>query len=356
MEYVNVRSIRTPQGVLRKEQKELLEKFDSMTPEDHIIATDDLELLRGEDLIDAVFKTNKVLVPLRRASYIDKTKYFPKRVLLELTSRCNSYCTMCPRNALTRPEMDMDVSLAKRVIGELGTVGINGLWLYWIGESLLYPHFFEILSFCRSVGNLGPLWLSTNGEIMGREIQEKILDNPVDILNYSLNAMTKDSFSKITPKLHFDRVHQNLRSLLELKKKRNAVKPVIRVQMIEIPYVLDEIELFKKEYGALADILSINKLEIFSQNVKSNTPEAKSKNMRINCCNRLEREDFFILSNGLVTVCDTDFNCVFNIGDIQTQTIREIYDGPRYRDLLKKYRDGRLHEESVCSQCYDYHL
>lgn len=356
MEYLNVNSARALKGALSKRQEELLEKFSPITPEDHIITTDDLEILRGDDLISAALKTNTALVPFRRASYIDKTTKFPKRVLLELTSRCNSYCTMCPRNVLSRPEMDMDISLAKKVIEGLATVGISGLWLYNIGESLLHPQFFEILSFCRSAGNLGPLWLSTNGEIMGREMQEKILDNPVDILNYSVNAMTKESFSKIAPNLHFELVHQNLRSLLELKRKRNAVKPIIRVQMIEIPYVTDEIELFKKEYGALTDTLAINKLEVFSQNINANAHRPKPRNTHIDRCNRLEREDFFIFSNGLVSCCDTDFNCAFNIGDIKTQTIREIYDGPRYRDLLKKYRAGRLHEEPLCSQCCDYHL
>jgi len=78
---------------------------------------------------------------VRRAEQIKQTDRFPKRILLELTTACNSECTTCPRNVLARKIEHMDVDVAKRVINELADVGISGLWLYNIGESLLHPDF-----------------------------------------------------------------------------------------------------------------------------------------------------------------------------------------------------------------------
>jgi radical SAM protein with 4Fe4S-binding SPASM domain len=261
---------------------------------------------------------------------------------------------MCPRNSLVRPKKHLESNLAKKVIQECAEHGISGLWLYYIGESLLHPDFFEILEYCRKYDSLGPIWLSTNGELLDEKIREKVLDQPVDILNYSVNAMSEENYKKVTPLLNFNRVQQNLKELVRRKSKLKKTKPVIRAQMIEIPYVLNEIEEFKKEFGSKVDMISVIKLELFSQgsgNTGNETP-----NKYINKCNRLEREDFFIFSDGSVTCCDTDYNCTFNLGNINKQTIKEIYEGEKYQSLIAEYRGGRLHQHQLCSRCHDFDL
>lgn len=201
MEYVNIDSLTTEYQTSPGIREKLFSQYDATTPSDHIIATDELELIRGGDLVRSAREQGQALVPLRRASYIKETVNFPKRVILEVTSRCNATCTMCPRNAFTRVKQHMDTELCKRVITELSEVGISGLWLFNLGESLLHPDFFEILDHCRSVGNLGTIWLSTNGTIMQEKMRERILDKPVDILNYSVNSMSAEEFKKVSPNL-----------------------------------------------------------------------------------------------------------------------------------------------------------
>lgn len=354
MEYINLsslaREVKTPEEICR----ELLVKYDPITPADQLIVTDDMELLRGGALVQTSLSQGVSFLPCRRVSYIKQTKNFPKRVLLELTSECNSFCTMCPRNELVRPKMHLETHLAKKVIHECTEHGISGLWLYYIGESLLHPDFFEILEFCRKYDSLGPLWLSTNGELLDEQMREKILDQPVDVLNYSVNAMSEENYKRVTPLLNFHRVQQNLKSLTMRKLQRRMTKPMIRAQMIEIPYVLDEIEAFIKEYGDKVDMISIIKMELFSRTLEGSIGNAVNK--RIPKCNRLEREDFFIFSDGSVTCCDTDFNCTLNLGNVKNQTVKEIYDGNKYQNLIMEYRAGRLHEQHICSTCHDYNL
>lgn len=357
MEYVNVNALARDYTTPPDVRNRLLERFAPVTPGDTVIATDSLELLRGGDLVEAALAKGEPLVPLRRVSAIRETSRFPKRVLLELTSKCNSFCTMCPRNILTREECHMDTQLAKETIRQLAEVGISGLWLYNIGESLLHPNFFDILGYCRKFDSLGTLWLSTNGEIMHARMREKVLAHPVDVLNYSVNAMSEEGYRHITPNLRFHRVQANLKALIARRAELGQRKPIIRAQMIEIPEVAHEIEEFKQEYGGKADILSINKLEVFSQNVEANTRGSEIVvNRSIPHCNRLEREDFFIFSDGSVSCCDTDFNCVLNIGNVREQSLREIYDGNRYQGLIRQYREGRLHERDLCSRCRDFNL
>lgn len=354
MEYINLRSLAQKHATPENIRQELLAKFNPITPQDQLIVTDEMELLRGDELLSDALKRGVGFLPCRRVSHIKETKRFPKRILLELTSECNSFCTMCPRNHLTRPKKHLEADLARKVIEECAQYGISGLWLYYIGESLLHPEFFEILECCRKFDTLGPLWLSTNGELIDERMQEKILDQPVDVLNYSVNAMSEENYKKITPLLNFHRVQHNLLELAARKRQRGAAKPMIRAQMIEIPYVLGEIEQFKEEFGSLVDMISVIKLELFSQ--KAAALADAPVNTHILKCNRLEREDFFIFSDGSVTCCDTDYNCTFNLGNIGRQTLKEIYEGEKYQSLISLYRAGRLHEQPLCSTCHDYHL
>lgn len=357
MEYVNIDSISDDGSLSEDARKKLFSVYDGITPHDHVIATDQLNLVRGRELIDNARANGVQILPLRRAGEIRETNGFPKRVLLELTTACNSDCTMCPRNVLTRKIEHMDADVAKGAIDDIAKVGISGLWLYNIGESLLHPQFYEVLDHCRRYDNLGSIWLSTNGEYLDDEKIEMLLDHPVDILNYSVNAMSEEKYKTISPKLTFDRVQKNIHTLIRRKRERGQSRPLIRAQMIEIPGVMHEIDDFKKEFGDKADILSINQLEGFSQNVPSNNKDDEiSLNKRIEKCNRLDREDFIIFADGSVSCCATDFNGEFNLGNIHDMTVQEIYSGEIYQNILHKHKTGRLHEIEICSRCQDFTL
>jgi len=356
MEYVNINSLRRS-GATPSETKELLlQQFDALIPEDYIIATDELEIIRGTDVVESASSRGQSIIPLRRVTKSKQKKDFPKRVLLELTSECNGHCTMCPRKVLTRKEQHMDASVAKEIIKQLDENGIDGLWLFNIGESLLHPDFFGILDYCRTFDTLGTIWLSTNCEILDEDMIEKVINHPVDILNYSINSMSEEEYSKLCPNLHFDRVRHNLEKLVERKKELNKSRPIIRAQMIEIPHVLHEIDMFKEIYGDKVDIISINKLEVFAQEVNTDSLESIILNDKITKCNRLEGEVFYVFSDGSVSCCATDFNNVFNIGNVHDQSIKEIYQGEKYQSLIKLYREGRLHERELCSRCRDFEL
>src|SRR5512138_2285839 len=82
--------------------------------------TQDLKLADEPDNIayaDQLARDGVVLVPIRKrppaASYLDR-ETFPRRVIFEMTSRCNFLCRMCPQQNLKRPRMDMDGALYRK--------------------------------------------------------------------------------------------------------------------------------------------------------------------------------------------------------------------------------------------------
>jgi len=357
MELVNIKSLSFNKKLDESKRNILLKNLRSPIKDDTIYATDDLEIIFGKNLWKKAIEENKKLLPLVRIAQDKKIPDFPQRVLLELTTNCNSHCTMCPRNVMTRVEQDLETKTAKRLITELAQFGLNGLWLYNIGESLLHPDFFEILDHVRKCDNLGTIWSSTNGKLIDAEMRKKILETPVDIQNYSLNAYSKELYDKVAPNLVFDDIQNNFIELAKLKKQMGVKKPILRAQMFEYPGFEHEIDKFIDKFQDFADIVSINKLELFSQNIDNlSSGEEIILNEKIDKCNRLLKQTFYIFSDGTVSCCATDFDCVLNIGNVYEQSIQEIFNGEKYQNLLKKHNEGTLHEVELCSKCRDYHL
>lgn len=300
------------------------------------------------------------LVPIRRrpARRQEADPSFPGRILLELTSRCNLRCVMCPRNQLKRPELDMPRDTALRLIDEIDAHGAEGLWLYNIGESMLHPEFADILEHCARKKNLGSIWLSTNGQELKEDLLGRLMDSPITFLNFSLNALSAESYKLISPNGDYAALLSNLHRLVEAKRSagRSGRPPWLRIQMVDQPQVSSEIDRFLQEYGDAGDILSVNILEAFSQNVPLNVRPALARERGQKRCKRIDRGDAFIFSDGEVSFCDTDFNHEMSIGSVHKDSLRGIWGGAGRRGYQDLNDNGRLDEVPMCCRCLDYDL
>jgi radical SAM protein with 4Fe4S-binding SPASM domain len=267
----------------------------------------------------------------------------PKKILIELTSRCNADCIMCPRRHMTRPEIDMPIDTFERLINEIRHYDIKGLWLYNLGEPLLYPDISHVFRYCRGIHDL---WLSTNGLLLTEEACFRLLDSPLDYLNISLNAMDEKTYRKMNPSGDFQLVWQNIHRLIVLKKKREKKRPLIRLQMIDHPIAKHQIPEFIQYWHKKVDIVNINQFEKFDQlEIRDESP-----------CRRMDKGFLYIFSNGDVAACATDINGINKVGNVHEQTIEEIWNSKEYRRLYDNIMNQRFDESPICYRCADRHL
>jgi len=192
------------------------------------------------------------VVPVRRQppadSYVERTD-FPRRILFEMTSRCNFLCRMCPQQNLKRPRMDMLSELYCKVIDEIDNYGIEGLWLYHLGESLLHPEFRKILRHVSTKKNLGAIWMSTNGQYFTEENIRCVLDSNIHYINFSAHAVTEETYKTVAPQGDFKIVQDNLEKFYKLKGIENLPrKPFLHCQMIEQQTTEQEVDPFIKRH------------------------------------------------------------------------------------------------------------
>nr|WP_320026567.1 SPASM domain-containing protein [uncultured Acetobacterium sp.] len=335
------------------------EELRNMTP---LKMTQDLKIFNETDNIlyaEKLAMEGLAVVPIRRQPPVEKylgRNSFPRRILFEMTSKCNFLCRMCPQNNLKRERMHIDKDLYKKVLDEIDDHGIEGLWTYHLGESLLHPDFKEIIEYLSLKKNLGIVWMSTNGEFFTEDVSRFIVKTNIDYINFSAHAVTAETYGTVAPKEKFDLVQNNLEVLYRIKEESMVKgKPFIHCQMIEQETTKHEVDLFIKKHYKRADIVSVNMLEYV--NLPNNSFGNKQRDRKpLTSCLRVSRNDCFICSNGEVTLCDAAYNGEISLGNINEKSLFEIWNGEERKKILELNQSGRMSEIEFCRNCTDYDI
>ncbi len=322
----------------------------------------DLDLLEEDENI--VYANNlagqgMAVVPVQRvvadSGYINRDS-FPRRILFEMTSRCNFRCRMCPQQNLQRPRMDMPGALYRKILDEIDTYGVEGLWLYHLGESLLHPEFHENLAHVAKKQNLGVVWMSTNGQLFTEDVARAVLASGIDFLNFSMHAVTEKTYNSVAPQGNFATVMGNLETWYALKGTKDLPrKPFLHCQMIEQETTRHEVDAFIAAHFKRADVVSVNMLEYVNIAGNAFGLDQRKRNP-LNSCLRVSRNDCFICSNGHVTLCDAAYNGELYLGNINEQSLYDIWNGTERRRILELNQQGRMGEIEFCSHCTDYDI
>ena len=310
----------------------------------------------AKELVNA----RQTIVPIRRIppteKYLNRLD-FPRRVLLEMTSRCNfEDCRMCPQLWMKRPRIDMPVEQYKKIIDEIDSYGVEALYLYHIGESLTHPNFMEILDYVSQKKNLGVIWMSTNGELFNEEKIRHVLKTNVDYINFSAHAVTEETYNTVVPKGVFKEVQKNLEKYYELKGTENLPrKPILHCQMIEQETTKHEVDDFLAKHYKRAEIVSINMLEYVTfKNNKFGMAQRDRK--PLTSCTRISRNDCFVFAHGMVTLCDVAVDEEIPLGNIKEKTLHEIWNSDTRKRFLDLNAQGKMGEIEFCSKCTDYDI
>jgi radical SAM protein with 4Fe4S-binding SPASM domain len=336
--------------------------FSELRKMDPVWMTQDLQIVDEPDnssYVESLAKQGIAVVPIRRrppfTTYLNRTS-FPRRILFEMTSRCNFSCRMCPHQNLKRPKMDMPGETYRRIIDEINTHGVEGLWLYHLGEPLLHPEFRENLDHVSTKKNLGIIWMSTNGQYFTEENIQCVLNSNIDYINFSAHATTEETYKTVAIGGDFGIVQNNLEKFYEMKGSKNLPrKPFMHCQMIEQETTKHYVDAFIKKHYKRAEIVSINMLEYV--NLPNNAFGLQQRERKpLTSCLRVSRNDCFICSNGHVTLCDAAYNGELYLGNVHEQTLYEIWNGDLRKKILELNEQGRMFEIDFCKKCTDYDI
>lgn len=282
---------------------------------------------------------------LLRDFYLKRTRVsgLPLELVIEVTNQCNLNCIMCVRQKMSRPIGFMKMGLFEKIINEVASY-MELVYLHGLGEPLFHPKIFEMTRYAKSKGLA--VGLSTNATLLTKEKSKRLITSGLDYLIIALDAATPKTFEKVRGGKNFAEVVANVKNYLQLKKKAKAA-PFTVIQFVKLGENEKEVGRFRKIWSnSGADVVRIKPvIDLLREGRKTGKLPGRP-------CFYIWRQLNMISWDGkFVTPCCMDSDGDYPLGDVNRETIREIWNSPKMMALRRAQVTGEWQNLSLCQAC-----
>jgi MoaA/NifB/PqqE/SkfB family radical SAM enzyme len=346
-------------------------------------------------------------VSLRAATRSDPRRYFehigdargplaeiePVCLYLETTNRCNLLCTTCPRTfEALEPPADMSWELFTRIVDQLPRIA--RVVLHGVGEPMMLPALPRMISYLKDRGTY--VLFNTNGTLLSRRKGQELIDSGLDELRVSLDAAEPEAFKLVRGRGMFARILRNVRAFRAMQRELAIERPHVSLWLtglketvaqlgdfVRLARDIDVAEVYLqrlvyfpegqglarpesalfaggedeegrlvREAEALARELGIRfDASGATDPTTSLTPQNEAQPWSL--CRRPWTLMYFTAHGRAIPCCIAPFSLrgydSFTLGDATQQSLREIWNGPRYQ----AFRSALLSDKSppACASC-----
>ncbi len=327
--YALLASIELNTGRLALARRYLLEALrqapDSEVAQENLAYLDNVEL----QATDRDYMQNWFLWRVRHLDY-------PRVVHLETVGRCNAKCNFCPHPQLERKFDAMSDVLFDKILREVSQFPadrFDGFAMHAVNEPFMDRKIFERLAAINSRVPHAQVGITTNMNVMPPRFFERIRGiEQLFSWNVSFNAANKREYEDAM-QVDFHRTVNNVRRLLaENRRSRFVAAPVSLSRVCtgddrDGLFVEQCVALFAEfTRGADFEPVLLGKANWLGD-VRDSPPGFPHSypchqwtNVTIHC-------------NGVVPHCCVDAKAQFPFGDVNTQSILEIYNSPSWKNL-----------------------
>ncbi len=301
---------------------------------------------------------------------ISQMTSYPRRLVVELTNRCNLNCIMCGRTGRHFKHTNFNREWFKKI--EPALVHTEEIVLHGWGEPLLYPGFSDLLAYLNEF----PIrkYFCTNGMLLDK-YKDDIFKHHVDILAISMDGAEEETNDFIREGGKQSKILANIKAIIDYKKEHNLDYPHMNFVFTGMKSNIEELP-GMVELAASVGIPEVKmvyltafdeemaKLSLFNQQdlVKKNFQEAEEKANALGIMLKLPFvqgedpsgdlehkqcffpfRDLFIGSDGYVRPCMSNTQRLLSIEE--AGSFDDIWNHPNMIDLRKN-----LTEE--CGSCY----
>jgi radical SAM protein with 4Fe4S-binding SPASM domain len=281
-------------------------------------------------------------------SYLRRTTYvpgLPVEYIVETTAKCNIYCPMCPRETHPQPKENMSDTVFQALVGGArGTA--EHMMLIGLGEPLLDPKIFDRITYCEQHG-VSSL-LSTNGTLLDEKMAERLLSSPLSHITLSFDGATKETFEHYRKGARFEKVRENFVRFANMKHARRAPLQIV-VQMVRMPANAHEVDAFREFWSS---VKGVDQIRVKEDETNLVQPDGNRSAAGGRHCHYLWRGALYVKHDGRVFPCCQSYNLDGEpIGNLETQTLAEVFNSEEMLRLRKLHGAGRASEIDMCARC-----
>jgi len=267
--------------------------------------------------------------------------YLPIRLWVESTNSCNLKCEFCPNATDTtsiRGNMNMD--LYRKIIQEVSGKA-NDINLSHRGEPLFHPELEEMIAIARENGLASRI--HTNATRLDAERARSLLDSAPDLISFSFDGFDKETYEALRVGAVFEETMANIQYFFQEKRRRGAGKPYTVIQIIEPWDVTDEYRTKLASFGEEIKQAGLDKFYIKRpHNWAGNAPGEIPLANEFHPCTFLYYS-MTVLWDGTVCPCPQDWYGSMPLGNLNNQSIAEVWNGEPMVSMRK-----RMHRKDLC--------
>ncbi len=278
---------------------------------------------------------------------------------IELTNRCPFKCVMCARtNNMTRAQGLMEFDLFQRAIDEFVATNPQAarqseVWLHGFGESLVHP---EVAKFMRYASDRGiQTALSINPLMLTERVAHDLLAANPAHLYCSLDGHDNASFEQIRGvKNAYDLSKQRLLDFLK-QKVDGGYQTRITLSMINFPLnegSIQQLGDYWRSIPGIDEFLSKSFINWDGNaqdiNVLAASQPAIPQKSHVTCDFPWRR--MTIKWDGDVVPCCLDYDKRYVLGNLNHQTLAEIWNGSPMQALRQEFISNEV-TNPLCRNC-----
>ena len=308
---------------------------------------------------------------------------YPQQLEIEVTTACNLKCTICEHTYWTERPRHMTFQQFRTVINQfprLRWVGMTG-----IGSGFLNPDYLNMLNFLKREKHCFVEFFD-HFYMLDRDISRELVDMGMNKIFVSLESATKESYERIRVGSDFDRVLQNLRDMVSVKREKRSPIPELWFHFIMNKHNIDEMEayvdlvadLVKEERRLSAPVIYWTRLIPFDEveDLRSHPSGARMSDIEKKCrdkgiyavinenveCDKpmtscAKWNEPFVLVSGHIQPCcalneanDRSYQVQNAFANVFESDFRIWWRSPAKTEFINRLKSGRVNP--VCKNCH----
>ncbi|MDX1984669.1 MAG: glycosyltransferase [Bryobacteraceae bacterium] len=292
--------------------------------------------------------------PAIRTVPSDRDLEFPAEIQIETNTACNATCIMCPYPEVSKelPAGRMDLDLYQKILAECAAD--RTLWRiepFLNNEPFTDTRMVDWIAMAKKMVPHAMVTVTSNGSLLLPKVTDRLIHSGLDGIWFSFNGSTRETYEHIMG-LSFDLVKKNIDYLLDVKPASLRVF----TNMIETTPMKGEIAENIRYWQSRGVQSGSSPLVNRAGNVKNfddlNYKPLSAKPVRV--CELLYHK-MYVGWNGDVLLCCMDWRRKVVLGNLRQQTIREVWNGEKYRRFRRLQEQQRVSELELCNACTYVH-
>lgn len=273
---------------------------------------------------------------------------YPKVIEIQFHNKCNSNCLICPYKDMNYSYKKMTNELFEKFLNEIDESKLKKIIPYLNNEPFLDVDFINKVKRIRNKFKKLEIEISSNVSMIREEDIIEMSHLDITELRLSVFGYKKDTYNRIMPYLNYEKTFEELKKISNIMSKSNTIISIVMIdngeideqEFIDMKKMCNELGFNFERWGFLdrSDNVTYKSNNVYNEDVSY-------------CEQNRPLERMHILSDGRVIFCCQDWAHSLVVGNINDNTISEVWNSSIYNDarnsLYIKEKDSPL----ICKKC-----